>query len=138
MFLEIEELKTHVRSESMASIIRSDETIGQAAIDGAMVEAKGYLTRFNTALIFGAVTDERNQLLLIFVKDIAVWHLVNLCNPNIDLKLRKERYDRAIKWLEGVQKGMIVPDLPLAVDDDGNTSGDIIRYGSNQKRKQHF
>lgn len=138
MFLEIEELKTHVRSESMASIIRSDETIGQAAIDGAMVEAKGYLTRFNTAIIFGAVTDERNQLLLIFVKDIAVWHLVNLCNPNIDLKLRKERYDRAIKWLEGVQKGMIVPDLPLAVDDDGNTSGDIIRYGSNQKRKQHF
>lgn len=138
MFLEIEELKTHVRSESMASIIRNDETIGQAAIDGAMVEAKGYLTRFNTAIIFGAVTDERNQLLLIFVKDIAVWHLVNLCNPNIDLKLRKERYDRAIKWLEGVQKGMIVPDLPLAVDDDGNTSGDIIKYGSNQKRKQHF
>lgn len=138
MFLEIEELKTHVRSESMASIIRNDETIAQASIDGAIAEAKGYLTRFNTAIIFGAVTDERNQLLLIFVKDIAVWHLVNLCNPNIDLKLRKERYDRAIKWLEGVQSGMIVPDLPLAVDDDGNTSGDIIKYGSNQKRKQHF
>lgn len=138
MFLEIEELKTHVRSESMASIIRNDETIGQAAIDGAMVEAKGYLTRFNTAIIFGAVTDERNQLLLIFVKDIAVWHLVNLCNPNIDLKLRKERYDRAIKWLEGVQSGMITPDLPLAVDDEGNTTGDLISYGSNPKRTQHF
>lgn len=138
MFLEIEELKTHVRSESMASIIRNDETIAQASIDGAIAEAKGYLTRFNTAIIFGAVTDERHQLLLIFVKDIAVWHLVNLCNPNIDLKLRKERYDRAIKWLEGVQSGMITPDLPLAVDDDGNTSGDIIKYGSNQKRKQHF
>ena len=24
---------------------------------------------------------------------------------------RKERYDRAIKWLEGVQAGRIVPDL---------------------------
>lgn len=138
MFLSIDELKTHVRSESMASIIRNDETIAQSSIDGAIAEAKGYLTRFNTAVIFGAVTDERNQLLLIFVKDIAVWHLVNLCNPNIDLKLRKERYDRAIKWLEGVQEGMIIPDLPLAVDDAGNTTGDLISYGSNPKRTQHF
>ena len=138
MFLTIEELKTHVRSESMASIIRNDDTIAQASIDGAIAEAKGYLTRFNTAIIFGAVTDERHQLLLIFVKDIAVWHLVNLCNPNIDLKLRKERYDRAIKWLEGVQSGMITPDLPLAVDDEGNNTGELISYGSNPKRTQHF
>lgn len=138
MFLEVSELTSHVRSESLASIIRDDEAIAQAAIDGAISEAKGYLSRFDTAIIFGAVTDARHQLLVIFLKDIAVWHLVNICNPNIDLKLRKERYDRAIKWLEGVQRGNIVPDLPLAVDDEGITTGDIIMYGSNAKRTNHF
>ena len=33
-------------------------------------------------------------------------------------EIRKERYERAIKWLEGVQAGKIVPDLPLAGSDD--------------------
>lgn len=138
MFLDVSELSSHVRSESLASIIRDDEAIAQAAIDGAISEAKGYLSRFDTAIIFGATTDDRHQLLVIFLKDIAVWHLVNICNPNIDLKLRKDRYDRAIKWLEGVQKGDIVPDLPLAVDEEGVTTGDIIMYGSNAKRTNHF
>lgn len=138
MFITIEELKTHLRSESMASIIRNDETLAQAAIDGAIAEAKGYLSRFDTNLIFQAITDDRHQLLVIFVKDIAVWHLVNLVNPNIDLRLRKERYDRAITWLEGVQAGMIVPDFPIALDEDGINSASIIKYGSNPKRNQHY
>ena len=138
MFITIDELKTQLRSESMASIIRNDETLAQAAIDGAIAEAKGYLSRFDANLIFQAITDDRHQLLVIFVKDIAVWHLVNLVNPNIDLRLRKERYDRAIKWLEGVQAGMIVPDLPLATDENGSTTADIIKYGGNPKRNQHY
>ena len=27
-------------------------------------------------------------------------------------EVRRERYERAIKWLEGVQAGRIIPDLP--------------------------
>ena len=77
-------------------------------------------------------------MLLIFLKDIAAWHLVNICNPNIDLKLRKERYDRAITWLKDVQKGNVVPDLPLLTNELGVTSGDIILYGSNLKRINQF
>ena len=137
-FLSVDELNTHVRSEAILSISRGDDAIPQAAIDGAISEAKGYLSRFDTAVIFGAVTNERHQLLLIFLKDIAAWHLVNICNPNIDLKLRKERYDRAIEWLKGVQKGDIVPDFPILVDDAGVSTAGLIKYGSNPKRNQHF
>jgi len=131
MFIEIHELITHLRAESIASIIRNDETLAYAAIDGAVAEAKGYLSRFNTSAIFSATRDNRHQLLLIFIKDIAVWHLCNLVNPNIDLKLRKERYDRAIAWLKDVQAGIIQPDLPPATGIDINTG--IISYGSNNK-----
>ena len=38
-------------------------------------------------------------------------------------EIRKERYDRAIKWLEGVQSGKIVPDLPVSTDEEGNPVG---------------
>ena len=39
-------------------------------------------------------------------------------------EVRKERYDRSIKWLEGVQAGKIVPDLPLATDEE---TGDTLQ-----------
>ena len=76
----------------------------QAAIDAAIAEAKGYLTRFDCTRVFSASGNKRNQLLLIFVKDIATWHLINLCNAGTDLKFRQDRYERAIDWLKAVQR----------------------------------
>ncbi len=34
-------------------------------------------------------------------------------------EIRKERYDRAIKWLEEVQTGKVTPDLPTFTGEDG-------------------
>lgn len=130
MFLSIQELSSHLRIESIYAIIRNDETIALAAIDGAIAEAKGYLTRFDVDALFSATDDNRHKLLLIFVKDIAAWHLINIVNPNIDIKLRKERYERAIAWLKDVQAGIVQPDFPVKSD---TTDNQIIRYGSNEK-----
>ncbi len=88
--------------------------------------------------IFNAVGRDRNSLLLIFVKDIAVWHFIVLCNAGTDLEIREKRYDRAISWLKGVQKGDIQPDLPVTIEDDGDKATDTIRTGSNPKKTQHF
>lgn len=81
-------------------------------------------------------------MLLIFVKDIAVWHFVNLCNAGTDLQLRQDRYERAIAWLRSVQRSETRPNLPVPEDagGDGNPDpsvGEYI-YGSNPKRWQHF
>ena len=48
-------------------------------------------------------------------------------------KIRKERYDRAIKWLEGVQSGRIVPDLPLVEDTDSSSAAIGISFHSAPK-----
>lgn len=137
MFISIEELKTHLYQENIDVIYRQDETILTAAIDGAVQEAKGYLADYNRAEIFAQTGIERNALLLIFIKDIAVWHFVNLCNAGSDLELRKDRYNRAVDWLKAVQKGNVSPDLPRDTDEDGSTKGGIT-FGSNPKRNQHF
>ena len=73
--------------------------------------------------------------MVIFIKDIAVWHFVNLCNAGTDLQLRQDRYERAIDWLKSVQKGNVTPDLPAKPK--GERTG-IILFTSNPKRENHF
>ena len=136
MFLTQAELNTHIYGENIDVITREDDTIVAAAVDGALAEAKSYLGDYDTVSIFSATGTGRNALLLIFVKDIAVWHLINLSNPGIDYDMRQKRYDAAIAWLKGVQKGIVTPDLPKA--EVSGTKPGTISYGSNTKRIQHF
>lgn len=135
-FITPEELNTHLYRENIEAISRDDETVVIAAIDAAVSEAKGYLSAYDTEKIFSAEGAERNALLLIFVKDIAVWHFINLCNAGTELQLRQDRYERAVAWLRQVQKGEVTPDLP-GIETDGKPEG-IYIYGSNPKRMQHF
>lgn len=141
-FLTPEELQTHLYKENIATISREDDAIVAAAIDAAIEEAWGYLGAYDREKIFGAVGDQRNALLLIFVKDIAVWHFVNLCNAGTDLQLRQDRYERAVAWLKSVQRSDTKPNLPVVEDADGDGKpdpavGEYI-FGSNPKRSQHF
>nr|DAM85992.1 MAG TPA: head to tail adaptor [Caudoviricetes sp.] len=139
-FITAKELETHLYKEDIDTISREDETILTAAVDAAIEEAYGYLGAYDRKKIFEATGDQRNPLLLIFVKDIAVWHFINLCNAGCDLELREKRYDRAVSWLRQVQRGETTANLPV-VDEDGDgkpdTAGEYI-YGSNPKRNQHF
>ena len=135
-FITPEELNTHLYRENIEAISREDETVVVASIDAAVSEAKGYLSAYDTEKIFSAEGAERNALLLIFVKDIAVWHFINLCNAGTELQLRQDRYERAVAWLRQVQKGEVMPDLPGIVT-DGKPEG-IYIDGSNPKRTQHF
>ena len=138
MYLSNEEIKTHLYTDNVDVITRNDDTIVTAAVDAAISEAKGYLSAFDRDAIFGALAEARNALLLTFVKDIAAWHLLNLCNAGSDMKLRQDRYDRAVGWLKEVQKGNVSPDLPVFTALDGTTAAGGITYGSNPKRGQHF
>lgn len=139
-FLTPQELETHQYRENMDAISRDDDTKLTAAIDAAVQEAAGYLGAYDREKIFSAQGEERNPLLLIFVKDIAVWHFINLCNAGTELELRQDRYERAVSWLRQVQKGEVTPTLPVIdKDNDGkpDTAGEYI-FGSNPKRSQHF
>lgn len=133
MFTTKDELKTHMKIDSIDVITGADDTLVTSAIDGAISEAKGYLTAFDVATLFAATGSNRHALLLTFVKDMAVWHLMALSNYQADLELREKRYDRAIAWLKAVQKGDVVPDLPASA-----VAPSKVIYGSNPKREQHF
>lgn len=118
-FITPDELRTHLYRESVCAISRDDTTLLTAAIDAAEQEAYGYLGAYDRERIFSAEGTERNALLLVLVKDIAVWHFINLCNAGTELQLRQDRYERAVAWLRQVQKGEVKPFLPI-IDEDGD------------------
>lgn len=139
MYLTVEELYTHLHDETVSVISRETEAIPLAAIDAAVAEARSYLHDYDTNAIFSAEGDDRNALLLLFVKDIAVWHFVNLGNACIDIELREKRYDSAVNWLRLVQKGDLSPDLPAKKAEPGGAEiVGKIHFSSNPKRSQHF
>ena len=139
MYLTVEELYTHLHYETVRVISRETEAIPLAAIDAAVAEARSYLHDYDTNAIFSAEGDARNALLLLFVKDIAVWHFVNLGNACIDIELREKRYDSAVNWLRLVQKGDLSPDLPAKkAEPGGDEIIGKIHFSSNPKRSKHF
>jgi len=139
MYISNEELFTHLYPEQAEAISECDDLHLLAAISGAVAQARGYLHKYDTNRIFSAMGEDRDPFLLIIIKDIAVWHFINIANPNIEFGIREKRYDDAIAWLKGVQKGDILPGFPLPENPDGseaNTTG--FRIGSNPKRGNYI
>jgi phage gp36-like protein len=142
-FITVAELNTHLYGELVNEITRGNDQIAQMAIDAATAEVKSYLSDYDVQAIFTATGDNRNPLMLLLIKDIAAWHLVCLANPNIDIELRKTRYENAIKWLKGVQRGEIVPDLPRPTPPVDSLGNPIVmegkfHWGGNTKRENHY
>lgn len=103
----------------------------------AQEEISGYLRpTYDVTKVFEATGEDRNPQIVMFMADISLYHLSASLPQKMGSEVRKERYDRAIKWLEGVQSGKIVPDLPrqTTLDEEGNTKevGGIV-YGSDKK-----
>ena len=143
MFITAAELKTHLYGEVTNEIDRADTGIAEEAISSAIAEASGYLSAYDRTAIFAAVGAARNASLLTFIKDIAVWHFIQLANPGISLALRQDRYEKAIRWFDKVQSGKVVPDLPYpspVLDAAGNTiiAETYMRWGSNKKRQNNY
>ena len=132
MFLEPTDLPTVIYDYQLQEITEGDTAITLANCSAAVAEVKSYLAKYDTATIFAAVGAARDPLLLEMTKNVAMWSIVRLSNIDIIYAQAKERYDRAIKWLEGVRDGTIVPDLPHAIAPDG---GAITPFSINSNRK---
>ena len=140
MFLNSDELYTHLFPESISAISGTDERLLLAAISGAISESQGYLNHYDIAAIFAKTGDDRDALLLIWLKDIAVWHYINIARPAIDYDVRERRYNAAISWLKGVQKGDIIPPgWDRKTDpDSGEELSSPIKIGSLPKRDNYI
>lgn len=119
------------------------KVLSQASIENrknaeleAIEEIAGYLRpTFDCEAIFSAKKKERNRLIVMYTVDVALYHLVASLPQKMGIEIRKERYERAIRWLEGVQAGKIIPDLPLADPHHGSLSNATVFHAD--KRLRH-
>ncbi|MCR5394178.1 MAG: DUF1320 domain-containing protein [Bacteroidales bacterium] len=135
MFLSDNDYKVVIGETALRIISQVSDTIRTAAEAEAQEEISGYLRpRFDTDAIFSATDDDRNKLIVMYTCDIALYHMSASMPQRMGIEVRKERYDRAIKWLTDVQAGRIVPNLPVPTDEDGNsTAPGTVVYGCQSK-----
>lgn len=121
MFLNDEDYAVVIGEDSLKVISRASRENRDNAVLEAIEEISGYLRPvYDCEAIFSAEGDARNRLIVMYAADIALYHLVASQPQRMGSEIRKERYERAVRWLEGVQSGRIVPDLPL-IEEQGQT-----------------
>ena len=128
MFIKIEDYYTLIGEAAFNTVTRSSAENLTTAERMAIEEISGYLRPvYDTQAIFSAEGADRNSVIVMYTADIALYHL-NAGQPQrMGSEIRKERYDRAIKWLEGVQSGKIVPNLPTTQFEEGSSLGTSFR-----------
>ena len=108
MFITEEDYKVVIGDAALKVVSQTSTEIRANAEAEAMEEISGYLRpTYDTDQIFNADADERNRLVVMYTCDIALYHMVSAMPQKMGSEVRKERYERAIKWLEGVQAGKI-------------------------------
>lgn len=137
MFITEEDYKVVIGETALKVISQTSEENRANAEYEAQEEISGYLRpKYDCVAVFAAEGDDRNRLVVMYTCDIALYHMSASMPQKMGSEIREERYKRAIEWLEGVQAGKILPDLPLAVDEDGEPAGDMFAYSS-QKQLRH-
>jgi hypothetical protein len=73
--------------------------------------------------------DNRDQQMLLYFVDIALYHVHSRISPRNIPQLRIDRYNAAISWLKMCANGDVTPALPVIQPKQGAR----IRYGGNIK-----
>ena len=138
MFVTDEDYRVVIGEAALKVVSQTSADIRAGAEREAMEEIAGYLRPvYDTEATFKAEGDHRNRLIVMYACDIALYHMTAAMPQKMGSEIRKERYERAIKWLEGVQAGKIIPALPVATDaDTGEPSGTGVVWHS-QKPLRH-
>lgn len=122
-------------STALGVLQQSSEDKRNTAERMAVEEVSGYLrSRYDVKKIFTATGSERNDVVVMRTCDVALYHLSSWLPNRMGHEIRKERYELALKWLEGVQAGRITPDLPTVTGVDGEEDiNNPMKWGSEKK-----
>lgn len=108
-FITKQDFLTHMYEGQIDAISDNDDDILTDAIATAMAQATGYLSAYDTDVIFESTDKTKYADLRSYIKDIAKWHFLQICNVGQSLDLAESRYKSAIAELMKIQQGKVVP-----------------------------
>lgn len=136
-FISKADFTTHIYEENIDTISGDDDAKLDQAINTAMLKARRSLGRYNCDAIF-ATTDPTEKLkygeLITYIKDIAKYHFIALCNLQVDYEVAEKRYNAACKELKELKSGEDIDGFPLKE----NETTPAFRSGSNQRIDPYF
>ncbi len=134
-FVDIKDYDASVHREILDALVRDDETLVEICEDRAIAEMRGYLSkRYDCNAIFSAAGEERNQLILMMVIDIAVYHIFCIHNPQKLSQVRKDRYERAVEWMKAVANEEVSIDGAPLLPEEDRAKKSALMFKSNPKR----
>ena len=138
-FITDQDYKVVVGEAALRVISQASQENRENAETEAIEEIASYLRpKYDTDAVFAQNGNRRNRLIVMYAVDCALYHLAASMPQKMGMEIRKERYERAIKWLEGVQAGKILPELPLAFDEQGQTLSATFSIHSQKKLKHNW
>lgn len=134
-FIDVKDYDASLHWEILDALVRDDETLVEICEDRAIAEMRGYLSkRYDCDAIFSTMGEKRNQLILMMVIDIAVYHIFCIHNPQKLSQVRKDRYERAVEWMKAVASEEVSIDgAPLLPEEDRAKKAELM-FKSNPKR----
>lgn len=91
-FVELTDYDASIHRDILDALVREDETVIEVCEDRAIAEMRCYLgKRYDCNKIFAATGENRNQLVLMMVIDMAVYHIFCIHNPQ-----KLSRYARIV------------------------------------------
>jgi phage gp36-like protein len=138
-FVSLSDYDASIHREILDAITREDPTIIEVCQQRAIAEMRSYLCkRYDCDALFAASGDDRNQLVLMMLLDIAIYHLFCIHNPQKLSQIRRDRYDRAVEWLRAVAAERIsIADAPL-LPQDVRAAGSQFLLRGNGRRVSHM
>ena len=148
MFLEEKDLENSIYNYQVEQITEGNEQIVLEALATAEEEVRSYISlnnkrqKYDGRLIYdvdkilSAIGTARNPMIKNTMISIAKWHIVDLCNADVIYEQAKERYDRAITWLNKLSKGEITLSTLPVIEPTTNETDDSTApfvYGSREK-----
>ncbi len=128
MYLTATELNSSLYPEIQAAISRGQTLIVDLHINEALAYVQSRLSvKYDIEAEFAKTGADRNNLLLKFTKDIAIYYLYDLPETIPDKRVKAHDDD--------IVKGRaVLAGVPKALIEDESNNGGTISYGSEEKR----
>lgn len=134
-FVQLSDYDASVHRDILDALTRNDETLIEICEDRAIAELRCYLSkRYDCDAIFSQTGQQRHQLILMMVLDIAVYHLFSIHNPQKMSQIRKDRHQRAVEWMKAVAAEAISIEGAPLLPEEQRASASSVLYKSNPKR----
>lgn len=142
-FIKLEDYDSTVHRDILDSLLRGEATDNSTIIEDcemqAIAEMKSYMNKaYDVEKIFTAEGKARHPLVLMYAKDIAVYHIFCIHNPYKMSQIRKDRYERAVEWLKGVATGMLTIDGAPRLPEDEAADNSPWQISNETYRETHF